>query len=83
MSHWLKFSFSCTVHTQKGNSVIPLKEQIVCQQISEPNKESVLVDNVDPLFDLFLTEKFDPSLESISEIELLSEIDHAKNASSA
>ena len=83
MSHRLKFTLRAYCSYTKREFHHPPEEQIVCRQISESNEESAPVDNVDPLLDLFSTDKFDSSIESIKEIELLSEIDDAKDASSA
>ena len=51
-----------------------LEEQIVCQEILETNEESTPIIDVDPLLELFSTEMFDPSIESIEDLEMLAQI---------
>ena len=57
----------------EGNVTVMLPPQIVCQEICA-NSANSNSDNEDPVFDLFSTEVFDPSDESIEQIMALSEI---------
>ena len=66
----------------EGNVTVTLPEQIVCQEICA-NRANSNSDNEDPVFDLFSTEVFDPSDESIEQIMALSEIIGDENSISA
>ena len=48
--------------------MIPPSEEIVCREIITNNDDSPII-NSDPLFELFSTELFDPSSESMEEME--------------
>ena len=50
------------------------EEQIVCQEILETNEENTPITDIDQLLELFLTEMFDPSIESIEDLETLAQI---------
>ena len=62
----MRASFS--VPTQKGNVTIPPAEQIVCQEIAAEEQTDSDAINVNPVFDLYSSEIFDPSTESFEEL---------------
>ena len=47
---------------------IPPSEEIICREIVTNDNNSPIV-NADPLFNLFSTEMFDPSSDSVEELE--------------
>ena len=67
------FSFSLLLWFE-GNVTVPPTEGIVCQEIAKTNQNDSNDDDEDPVFDLFPTEIFDPSIESFEEIVAFSEI---------
>ena len=70
MSHLIKFFKLFAI----GIVTIPLEEQIVCKEINENDTNNSGINNLDPVFQLFSTETFDPSIESIEKLKEYSEI---------
>ena len=50
-----------------GNQTVLQPEQIICQQIIHKNKDESNTERENPVFDLFLTKFFYPSVELISD----------------
>ena len=69
-----KFFSFCLIVPIKGNVTIPPTEGIFCQETIQANQKNSNDDNEDPVFDLFPTEIFYPSIELFEEIVAFSKV---------